>query len=399
MDWLFELVKNNQLLGTAIGLSSAGIITFWVKDFPRQLMSFIKKELTTELIVTSQHISFHHVLKWVEKNYKTQNFRRLKMSNGRWGHNSETITSIGYGRHIIFYNKTPLIIELNKEQANNTEMDKESLIITKFGRKRTIFDDFINEVQIVNTDFNKTKIYKMQDCWEYVKEQPKRVLDSVFIEKEKRDRLIKSISKFKSSEEWYLENGIPYQLGILLHGAPGTGKTSMIKAIAGYLDYPIYYLSPSKLGKIESAMSTLPDKCVIVIEDIDSNSTTHDRENSFDSSETGNLIKSLEAISLSEVLNSLDGMFSAHGRILIATTNHVEKLDPALIRAGRIDLKVEIGYVNSEILQYFINNFYKDDMVDVTQLKINKAITVATLQNMVLENKSVEEVVKYCIES
>jgi chaperone BCS1 len=392
---IIETIQNNQLLAAGIGLSGAGIITFWVKDVPRSIYAFLKRELTTELTITSQNIAFHNTLKWIEKKYKNKNFRKLKLTNGKWGWNENTTTSIGYGIHWIRYNKKFFLINLVKESANQSEYDKETLTMMKIGRSREIFDNFVKEIETLDLDVSKTKIYKMDDAWSYAKDQKKRNLNSIFIEKEKKDLLINNLSKFINNEQWYIDNGIPYQLGILLYGSPGTGKTSLIKAIAGYLNYPIYYLSPKKLGKIESAMSTLSDKCIVVIEDIDSNFLTHSRENKDGDTDENSLLKEMSSVSLSEILNSLDGMFSAHGRILVATTNHIENLDAALIRPGRIDLKIEIGYVNNEILKYFINNFFPHSTINFDNLSIKPNLTVATLQNFVLQGNNENEIVKF----
>ena len=390
---IIEVIKNNQLLLTGLGLSGAGIITFWIKDVPYSIFRFLKRELTTELIVTNQNKIFYEILKWIEKNYKNKNFRKLKLTNGKWGYEDDTTTSIGYGKHWIKYKNCLFLIDLNKETANQSDRDKEILIMTKLGRSRKIFDEFVKEVSILNQDLNKVKLYKMEDGWHYVKDQCKRKLDSVFIEKYKKDLLIKTLSDFINNEQWYIDNGIPYQLGILLYGAPGTGKTSLIKAIASYLDYSIYYLSPQKLSKIELAMSTLPDKCIVVIEDIDGNAVTHSRTKEPNQNNETNDLSELIKINLSEVLNSLDGMFYAHGRILIATTNHVKKLDEALIRPGRIDLKVEIGYVNTEILKDFIDHFFPNNKIDFNSFKIKSNITVAMLQNMLLQGKNEYEII------
>jgi chaperone BCS1 len=392
---IIDIIKSNTLLMTVIGVSGAGIITFWVKDVPRAFYNFLKREFTTELIITSQNKVFHDLLKWIEKNCKNKNFRKLKLTNGRWGWNEKTTTSIGYGIHWIRYQNKFFLINLVKESSNQTEYDKETLTITKIGRNRKVFDNFIKDVEKVELDTSKTKVYKMEDNWVYVKDQQKRSLESIFIEKAKKDKIIKTLSDFINNEQWYIDNGIPYQLGILLYGAPGTGKTSLIKAIAGYLNYPIYYLSPQKLSKIETAMSSLSDKCIIVIEDIDSNCLTHSRDDKKNESEDITMLREMSSVSLSEILNSLDGMFSAHGRILVATTNHIEKLDDALIRAGRIDLKIEIGYVNNEILKYFINKFFPENNIDFNKIKINKNISIASLQNIILQGGNENDILQF----
>ena len=96
----------------------------------------------------------------------------------------------------------------------------------------------------------------------------------------------------------------------------------------------------------------------------------------------------------SDLLNAIDGFFSSHGRILIASTNHIDKLDSALIRPGRIDLKIEIGYITSEILQEFLCNFYPT--YKNYEYKIKNNVTVAQLQGWMLEGLTADEIVEKC---
>lgn len=393
-DLLKTLIENPMVVG-AIGLASTGLVTFWIKDFPRRVIAFIKRHVSTDITITNTHKAYHDFLKWVEVEFKDKNFRRLKITNGAWGWQDDATTSLGYGKHWIKYNGKWIIVELTKDTANQSSHDKESITITKLGRSREVFDKMIQDIGIRNENKDMTKIYKMEDRWEYTKEQNIRSLDSVFIESEKKNKLVNRLSDFIKREDWYVKNGIPYQLGILLYGNPGTGKTSLIKAIAGYLNYPIYYISPKNLNKIEIAMASLPNKCLVVIEDMDSNSLTHMRKKKVKSGDPiSNAIEDMSAVSLSEVLNSLDGLFSAHGRILLATTNHIEKLDPAMIRHGRIDVKIEIGFVTNETLNMFMDRFYPDSSYDCN-MKIKDNITVSELQNMVMENKTSDYVLEY----
>lgn len=395
MSELLKIMMSNPIVIGAIGFASTGLITFWVKDFPRKILSLIKRHITTDITITNKHKAYHDFLKWIETEFKNKNFRRLKITNGRWGYSDTATTSLGYGKHWIKYNGEFILVNLIKETANQTSEDKETITITKLGRKREIFNKMIQDIGIKNDNKDMTKIYKMEDNWQYTKEQKIRSMDSVFLESLKKEKLIKRLSDFTSNEEWYIENGIPYQLGILLHGSPGTGKTSLIKAIAGHLKYPIYYISPKNLNKIESAMATLPNKCIVVIEDMDSNSLTHSRKETVDKGDPIlNAIDNMSTVTLSEVLNSLDGLFSAHGRILIATTNHIEKLDSAMIRPGRIDLKIEIGFVNNEVLKIFMDKFYPSFRYE-SNINIKNNVTVSTLQNMAIEKKSGEDILKY----
>lgn len=414
---ILNLIQENPFLITGLGLTSVGILTFWLKDFPKIIFTFLKRQLTTNLIITNQHRVYCKILKYIDQKYRNRNFRVLKLITDRWGDgNGESITSIGYGIHWIIFKSNIFILNLSKEEGAKSEYDKESLTIMKIGRGRKLFDQFIDEVEKYDSiNLNKLKLYRMNDhYWGYIKDQQKRDLDTIFIENDKKDKIISTLNNFLNSEKWYLEHGVPYQLGILLYGAPGTGKTSLIRAIASWLNYPIYYLPTDKFEDIDDAMFSLEEKCILVIEDIDSSKATHTRKKKSSKKSIDvvvgrtnkkihmdeniphselSILDELYGSSLSNILNSLDGLFSIHGRILIATTNHIEKLDDALIRPGRIDLQIEVGYVNNEILHYFVESFFPEKAYNHKDINIKDEITIAMLQNMILQKYTYEDII------
>jgi chaperone BCS1 len=217
--------------------------------------------------------------------------------------------------------------------------------------------------------------------------------------------LLSTIERFIDDKDWYIKNGIPYQLGILLYGPPGTGKSSLIKSVAGYFDKNICLLRASELEKIQEAIVDLPKESVLVIEDIDSNNLVLDRETKQErqilvqaSTSRRNAHDSKPPLNLSDVLNTFDGLLAPSGRIMIMTTNHIEKLDPALIRPGRADLKIEIGYINAETFSAFIRHFYGTAIQEPFNLRSDK-LTISAIQNDYLVNElSLEEMLgKYTI--
>lgn len=132
----------------------------------------------------------------------------------------------------------------------------------------------------------------------------------------------------------FLPLGIPYRRGYLLHGPPGTGKSSFIQALAGQLDYNICIVNLAENimtdDRFNYLLSVLPERSFLLLEDIDS--AFRNRENSSHSN-----------LTFSGLLNALDGVGSAEERIVFMTTNHYDKLDPALIRPGRVDYEQFIG--------------------------------------------------------
>lgn len=191
-------------------------------------------------------------------------------------------------------------------------------------------------------------------CWRWNGARQKRPLSSIVLQPGVKDMLLADCKDFLASEDWYAERGIPFRRGYLLHGVPGSGKTSLIHSLAGELGLDIYVVSLSSKGMSDNTLTTLmshvPSRCILLLEDLDAAFT---RSVSRDSCSTGvppsgtatNTNDSDgSTLSLSGLLNSLDGVAAAEGRLLFATTNHIERLDPALSRPGRMDVWVNFTH-------------------------------------------------------
>ncbi|XWS40830.1 hypothetical protein CRYUN_Cryun17cG0029600 [Craigia yunnanensis] len=168
--------------------------------------------------------------------------------------------------------------------------------------------------------------------------------------------------KFSKGKDYYARIGKAWKRGYLLYGPPGTGKSSMISAMANLLDYDVYDLELTAVKENTELRRLLIDtsnKSIVVIEDIDCSldltGQRKKKKEEKDSNEeeldpVAKRVKEEEKkeskVTLSGLLNCIDGLWSACGgeRIIIFTTNHVEKLDPALIRRGRMDKHIEMSY-------------------------------------------------------
>ncbi|KAI6116762.1 P-loop containing nucleoside triphosphate hydrolase protein [Pisolithus croceorrhizus] len=192
-------------------------------------------------------------------------------------------------------------------------------------------------------------------CWRWNGARQKRPLSSIVLQPGVKDMLLADCKDFLASEDCSKSCvGIPFRRGYLLHGVPGSGKTSLIHSLAGELGLDIYVVSLSSKGMSDNTLTTLmshvPSRCILLLEDLDAAFT---RSVSRDSCSTGVPPTGTAAntndsdgstLSLSGLLNSLDGVAAAEGRLLFATTNHIERLDPALSRPGRMDVWVNFTH-------------------------------------------------------
>ena len=185
----------------------------------------------------------------------------------------------------------------------------------------------------------------------------KRPLDSVVLAKGLKEHILDDIGSFLHARTWYLDRGIPYRRGYLLYGPPGTGKSSFIQALAGHLDFNIALLNLSERGltddRLNHLMSNVPPRTVVLLEDADaafSNRTQSD-EHGYNGA----------TVTFSGLLNALDGVASAEERIVFLTTNHVDRLDEALIRPGRVDLAVKLVEASEWQVRQLWDRFYEEE--------------------------------------
>ncbi|KAF8989792.1 hypothetical protein BDQ17DRAFT_1393236 [Cyathus striatus] len=220
-----------------------------------------------------------------------------------------------------------------------------------------------------------------------------------------KEMLLDDTRDFLKSEKWYADRGIPFRRGYLLHGVPGSGKSSLIHALAGELLLDIYVVSLSASWISDSTLTTLmgrvPARCVVLLEDLDAaftRSVSRDNKEDKDGEKKdgeqgdagannggvssglgrrrrrGDQLSDVNTLSLSGLLNALDGVAAAEGRLLFATTNHLERLDPALSRPGRMDVWIEFKNASKWQAEALFRNFFpsaeeEEEPIDETELE------------------------------
>lgn len=184
----------------------------------------------------------------------------------------------------------------------------------------------------------------------------------LYLPHDQKHSLESYLTNFKDNRELYNTMGIPYKGGIILSGEPGCGKSSSILAIATYLNKDIYFLDLGKIKTneelklcVDHVGSTSQKGGVIIFEDIDCMTNVVKKR-------TDDTVVNGEGLTLSFMLNILDGTMSPEDVIFIMTTNHPEVLDPALIRPGRMDLSIELKKCSREQVAAIYHDLYKSHL-------------------------------------
>ena len=241
----------------------------------------------------------------------------------------------------------------NNDDKNNKNTDKNTIKkkqIKKILTKSVVFTKQINE---------KFKSF-----------------NTTYLRKDDTHNLINTLDIFKTESDIFEEYGLPNKLGIMLYGEAGTGKTTTIHAIASYLQKNIYYVNLSVVETNEELQMVFDHVFVesanggiIVFEDIDAmTSVVHKREVTVNTN-TNTLPNT--KLTLEYFLNLLQGSLTRDGTIFIATTNHIEKLDPAFYRVGRFDIKINMKkcdhYQIQTIYDKFVNRVIDHDVLNMIE--------------------------------
>lgn len=188
--------------------------------------------------------------------------------------------------------------------------------------------------------------------WRVVARVRPRTAESVILPDGQFEALVADVGRFLGDRDWYRALGVPYRRGLLFHGVPGSGKTSAIMALAGHFGLRVHILTLSAVGMNDESLATrlleVPERAMVLLEDVDA--IFVEREG----------VDAAEGVTFSGLLNALDGAAAGEGRILCLTTNHPERLDPALIRPGRVDVRVAFGPATADQAARLFDRFFPD---------------------------------------
>ncbi len=403
-QYIVSQFQNNQLFSGGLILMFGGALLAYCRTVPQNVFQLVRRKLITEIDILDRDPAFEWVEKWLaEHAYSRKRARSLtvktiavdyqaRRDNPTLDPRPRILFSPAPGIHWLFYRRRLVCLHRERPKMNDTSTQpvnvRESFSITLFSRDRNLAQQLLEEARELALPKSESRLTIHRAGSSYWTEQMTRMprpIESVVLPAGVIENLLDDVQRFLSSRDWYVSRGIPYRRGYLLHGPPGTGKSSAVVGIASALGMDIAMLSlgDSSLDDngISELLSDVPVNSLVLMEDIDC---------AFIERKEGEDKRS--KITFSGLLNAIDGVAAGEGRILMATTNHLELLDPALIRPGRIDRKLYIGYARREQAKRLFQRFFPNEdekLADYFADSIpEERLTMSTLQMHLLRYAS-----------
>lgn len=399
LETIAEALKaqfQNQLVAGGLVLALVGVVVASLRKLPLLLWDYAKRALVVTAVIDSRNDLFNAYITWLNELPYGRDSRLFTViqDNRESGEEDagEGLPRLLYspapGFHLFWYGARPMWIQ--RDIAMNLQVIETVRVSALFGSRRLLeqmLEDVIRRAYARLADH--TMLYTIDrygESWNLAGARPRRQIGSVVLEGDQRERLLEDVKEFFLRRQWYADLGIPWRRGYLLYGPPGTGKTSIAYALAGELHLKLCALSltNSKLNDqtIADLLQKTPPRSLILIEDIDAFFVARDKQDT-----------RIE-VSFSGLLNALDGVAAQEGRIVFLTTNHLDRLDRALIRPGRIDLVIELGNATREQLCTIFLRFFPESAPladDLAEQYPDRSLSPARIQQALLEADNVEQ--------
>lgn len=366
------LLKSNPLIAQALPLAFAGVLGYFVRSLPLQIWHTVVRQTTTSMTMLStgagsadmQYFSFQRwfrqqgFLKWSRSLAVESAWRWQVQKDGTTAEDSDGQIAAGDGRHYFFWKGRLCWLTKHRiESGGTTNEITHSITVTMLGRDQKKLTDTVNEFRWrpVKGVANLYYCNNTDGSWSTQRQVTPRKMETVILNPGQKETILAKIQWFLDNRSWYVERGLPYRLVMVFHGPPGTGKSSLLRALASHFKRnlcPINLSSFSDEG-LGTVIRTVPDDSLVVVEDFDSCQavlrTEYKKEDNmpegFKLSKTG-------------VLQALDGIDTLDGQIIILSTNHLEKIEPSIIREERVNEMFFLGALGNEAIHTYINQMF-----------------------------------------
>lgn len=375
MVYLLTLLRSslqNQIVGGGLVLMFTGSMIALARNTPTRILRWIRNRFTRSITIENRDPLFDYVTYWLDGQERFYKARQLKATTQlRFGSHAsravesalqpdasrrkslEVFFSPSEGHHFFMYQRTWISICRESKNGPSSGMGN-STGIHDFSKQEdyrveaysrggiAVLKELVREIVRYGTeDTEGVRVYRsIWGNWESDGYKKLRPLSTVVLPTGVAENVLEDMRRFRSRETWYRNLGIPWHRGYLFFGLPGSGKTSLAAALAGELGMDVYVLNLAGTGmtdeRLQDLIGTVRQGSMVIMEDADCTIPQRD------------VVDGNRRITLSGLLNCLDGITSREGCIIVMTTNRRDTLDSALLRPGRVDFEMEFGYATHD---------------------------------------------------
>jgi len=391
-EWISTQIRTNQFFGAAAFASVAAALFASLKGVPKWIYDRIVLLISYKVTIYQTDELYDYITSWISDNHKSKarnvEYSTKSVDDGNYpleeedtrvGKKAKEIKEIPiedffymrkYGRWIrISFGRDKL------ENANNLK----SVYLKHYTFKGIFASRSIRKlIREINEHYGNIKreprfYISRGHYFSYMQTIKGKPLSQVVLNGPLKDSILKDITTWRDSKEEYNRRGIAHKRGHCYFGPPGTGKTTLARAIAIEYEMDVYNVNLNNIDGDDDMLSMFAEvnpNSILLFEDMDAYFDMREKVNK-DSK-----------ITFSGLLNALDGAISLNNVLIIITTNHIEKLDPALLRPGRIDLIKELGFAKTAEAEEYLSMFYLKDI----KLDFDIETSMCNIQNVCLAN-------------
>ncbi|HLM57800.1 MAG TPA: AAA family ATPase [Pyrinomonadaceae bacterium] len=368
----------NQVIGTGVVLALMGALLASLRKVPGQSWALLKRQFIVSVEVMNNDPVYHWLSAWLDGQSFMSRVRDVTASVRKnvWG---DTFTAPGEtegpkvtftpapGTHYFWYKGRLVLLtrerQESKERANAFTPPPEKFILRMPGRRQELLHELIADARKAATVASEARVSVFVSSthggWRRVSHHTPRPLETVILPAGLKDEIVEDIEKFLDSRDWYRARGVPWRRTWLFHGLPGTGKSSLVAALAGHFGVDLYMPNLTGSGMNDEALMSLmlevPPKSFVLFEEI--SDVVEGRE--VKNVRTGSELTS-SAITYGGLLNLLDGILTPEGVMVFMTTNQVIKLDESFVRPGRVDTPVLFTHAAAEQIGRMFLHFFPE---------------------------------------
>lgn len=374
-------------------LMLSGMILAFVRGLPRLAGGALSRVLIASLTLTNDDPLFAVAQVWLDAHPYTRKIRNFTVRSVRdpddeadSSERPKFLLVPAFGEHLFRHRGHLVWFERVRDGASGEGLrrrePRERLTFRMFRGDRAALEALIEDMIAAYNARRRARLpvyVNYSYGWRTIGSRGPRSLDTLVLADGLLERIVTDLETFRASRDWYRRMGIPFRRGFLLHGPPGTGKSSLVGALAGKFEAPLYALSLTGSDFTDSDLVELvhdvaPDAFVI-LEDLDGAFSGRVAEH--------------KGVTMSGLLNVIDGATSKEGCVFFVSTNHVERLDPALCRPGRLDVQLELGYADSSQRRRLFERFFPHSTRgnEFAEQSSHLPLTIAELQEYLLERR------------